>query len=221
MAPDAEGTTGTTTEPTAPVVNIKPEPTSEKLQELVKEENDLLDADLTGKTRDEKLDHNLKIFEVGNKIKAEKAAIAAAERDRERAEKLAERTAILDKRDAAKAAWEADNVAIAKIPVGKRTPEQIEANNALNDEFKKLNEVILNALIGNVRAATAKPAGAATTSGVAPKGTSAEIREKLLAHVNGGVTLTEAKKLVMAEGYTRGTTGTVATQLIDEGLVQK
>lgn len=71
-----------------------------------------------------------------------------------------------------------------------------------------------NALLPNHKS----PAKTAEGGTGAPKGATSEaIRESLLGHIAGGKTLAEAKKLTEAEGFSRGTTGSVATAMVKSG----
>ncbi len=74
-----------------------------------------------------------------------------------------------------------------------------------------------NALLPNHKS-PAKTAEGGQTGGT--KGVTSEaIKASLLGHIAAGKTVTEAKKLTEAEGFSRGTTGAVATAMIKAGEI--
>lgn len=97
----------------------------------------------------------------------------------------------------------------------------VDEKNAASDAEKALFDAIANELLGKY--ATVKPAKLAkdgTAKAAGTKGsTSMAIREKLLENQSAGMSYTENIKAVIAEGFTRGTTGTVATAMKVEGLL--
>lgn len=192
----------------APVV-----PTSEKLTALnndrktkfqeamaleygTKEQNDALTA----------------VFKIDGEIRAELSAIKQAEA----AAKIAE----LRNGQIAKLA-ERDNALRALDAVNANKKASDEEKQAAHDAFNALNEPIVNALLSKY--AVAKPANVApdgTAKVAGTKGaTSATIEGKLMAHINAGKTSTEAVKLVIEEGFSRGTTGAVRTQMVKDGKI--
>lgn len=192
----------------------KIELTSPKIAELNAKLDSLLDS--VGATRDEKLQINLDIFTVQNEIKIEIAAEKRAEAERQIAEKRAEQAAHLDVYDNARIALDADNLTLAKLKQAERTTERLEQNNALNDAFKNARTIIVNALHRMPTGATVRQA--ATTNGE-PKtgGTSDAIKTALDGYVAGGMNLTDAKKQCVADGFSRGTVGSVATKFYPVG----
>lgn len=198
---------------TAVVTPVLVEPTSEKLTALkeqrkvkfteamtleygTKEQNDALTA----------------VFKIDGEIRAEIAAIKQLEANAKIAELRNERISQLAERDNLLRALDA--VTANK----KSTPEDIAV---ATDNFNKANEPILNALLSKY--ATVKPAAVAadgTAKPAAAKGaTSQTIEDKLMAYINGGQTPSDAVKSVIAEGFSRGTTGAVRTQMVKDGKI--
>lgn len=152
------------------------------------------------------------VFKIDGDIRAEIAAIKAQESAAKLADLRNEQVAKLAERD--NAMRNLDAVKADK----KATPEKLaEAQGA----FDILNEPIVNALLskfGTVKPVTIAADGTAKPAGT--KGsTGTEIHDKLLALINGGVTPTEACKTLVAEGYARGTVGSIRTAMKEAGEV--
>lgn len=90
-----------------------------------------------------------------------------------------------------------------------------------NDATAKAEQEAADAIDNQLLAKYAKPAAVKSDGQTAGTrgATSAEIHSKLLAYINGGMTSTEAVKAVIAEGFSRGTTGAVRTQMVKDGEI--
>lgn len=197
----------------ANVATVKPEPTSEKLTALRDERKaKFTEAMALEYGTKEQNDALTSVFKIDGEIRAEIANLKQAEVAAKIAElrngqiaKLAERDAALRNLDA--------------VTANKKATE--EEKIAANDAFNALNEPIVNALLSKY--ATAKPAAIApdgTAKVAGTKGaTSATIEDKLMGYINGGKTPSEAVKLVIEEGFSRGTTGAVRTQMVKDGKI--
>lgn len=91
------------------------------------------------------------------------------------------------------------------------------ATQADKDALAAAELALDNALLPNHKspAKTAEGTGGGGTKGA----TSEAIKASLLGHIAAGKTITEAKKLTEAEGFSRGTTGAVATAMIKAGEI--
>lgn len=173
----------------APVA--QPEPQSEKLTALKAELNDKWAkmVKLPAGSK-EALDANLDVYKQQKLIDAEIANIRKAEADLKVAELRNARVAMMDNYD-----------------------------KATGDDKAKLREAIVNELLAKYAHST--PAKVATdgSTGGSKGATSAAIKEILLSEIAGGATVTDAKKAAEAKGYSRGTTGAVATAMIKAGEI--
>lgn len=152
------------------------------------------------------------VFAIDAKIRAEIAALKTAEKEAETAELRNKEVAKLAERDAALVAMNAEFA---------RKGATDDTKAITKEAFDKLNEPIISALLskfGGVKPASVSANGEAKTGG-AKGGTSATIRQMILDHVAAGKTPTEACKLIVEAGYSRGTTGAVRTAMKNEGLI--
>lgn len=185
------------------------EPTSEKLEELKKAKSAAMTAAATeqiagnDKAAEDKF---LEVYKIGEDIKRELASIRTHEAELLKKEKEA---AIVKLFDDAIAAYDASN----KINAGKGS---IEEKNAAYHEYQAKREVIVNRLLGS------RPAGAVAKTGTSTgtKGATGEvIRQMILENYVDGVTIAQVKNDIIAKGYARGTVGTEATKMKNEGLI--
>ncbi len=189
----AEGTGGNATG--TPVVNIKPEPTSEKLTKLRDDKKAAWKALISiedGESK-EAVDAKLAVYNVDQAIKAEITAIKAAEQAAIVAEKRNAKVALMDTYDAAV-------IALSTAPKADKQAAQ--------DAVTAAREVIVNALLstvgGTAKVAGDKPAG----DNVAGAGaTSKAIVELFIANRALGMDDTSNKKAIVDAGFSRGTTG--------------
>lgn len=207
----AEATEATEKNETAPAATqAKPaEPTSPKLEELKKAKtaamSEAAKAQMAG---DEKAaeDKFLEVYKIGEDIKKEIAEIRKHEAELLRKEKEA---AIVKLFDDAIAAY-ANHL---KVEGSKAS---IEEKNAASNAYKEQREKVVNRLLGS------RPAAA--TTGKTPTGTrgatGSAIHQMILDNLAAGMTLTDAKKAIVDAGYSRGTTGAVATQMIKDGEIK-
>lgn len=212
FAPDANETAGGTT--AAPVVKMKTddEYKSEKRTELEAQKKAEFEKFKTLEfDTPDWVASQMELYKIGVAIKGEIANLKNIEAEQLLQEKRNERIALVDK------LLEAHDANMAAQADRKAT---IEAKNAAYDVFKNAKEVVTNELLG--RYATAKPKvttdGTATTAPAGERGaTSAAIKASLLKHLAvPGTTIAAAKKAVEAEGFSRGTVGSVATQMIKD-----
>lgn len=189
---------------TTTVVTPKPEVTSEQLLKIRADIDAALDAQSKLTDRKARLDANIEIYKLQNLEKAEMANIARAENEKVVIEKRNERLKIADTLidfHAAMLALKADKKAL---------PADVTA---AEEAFKTQLETVKNELLGKYANSTpAKPA-AATNGDAKPAGsrgaTGAAIREKYIANKAAGMSNTDAEKAIVAEGFSRGTTGAV------------
>lgn len=152
------------------------------------------------------------VFAIDAKIRAEIAELKNAEKTAELAELRDKEVAKLATRDNALRALDA--VKSDK----KATPEKLAE---VQSAFDILNEPVVNAMLskfGGVKPAISAVSGDKQSSGV-KGGKSAEIRQMILDHVAAGKTPTEAVKLIVDAGYSRGTTGSVRTAMKEAGEI--
>lgn len=198
----------------APVATeVKPvepkEPTSEKLVELKKAKaaaySEGAKLQIAGKEKEAE-DKFMEAYKLGEDIKREIAAIKQHEAELLKKEKEA---AIVKMFDDAISAHDANQAAIGNKHLS------IEEKNALNDAYHAAREAVVNRLLGS------RPAGAAKVStGTGTKGaTGTAIHELIVSGLAEGKSLTEVKKSIVEAGYSRGTTGAVATQMIKDGEI--
>lgn len=153
----------------------------------------------------------LDVYKIGKQIDGEIALLKKAELDAEIAEKRNVRIALVDNYDTAV-------LALSGLP--KNATQ--EAKDAATTAVKAAREIIVNELLA--RYATSKPAtatnGTPTNATAGGRGaTGEEIKSKLLAYIAAGKTNTDAVKSVIAEGFSRGTTGAVMTAMKKAGEV--
>lgn len=189
------------------------EPTNEKTVSLNAEIDALFAKQDAEKDRAAKLEISMEIYKKQNELAAEIASIRKMERELELQEARNARKALLD------AVIDANGALIAINNDKKAT---IEEKNAIYDDFKAKRDVVY----AELTARYGSSAPAKKTSGEQKEpgnrgGTSAAIKELLLGHLASGKTMSAAKKLVEAEGYSRGTVGTVATAMIVSGEAAK
>lgn len=165
-----------------------------KFAEMVKIDPDNVDA-LTNA--------NLEIFKLQKDIEAEIANMKGEERKQEIAMKMQERIKIREDFEAALLASIDANSALAKIAVGKRTPEQIEENNAVNDALKAAREKLDNELLA--RYATSTPAKSVATGEPKESSDKSKILELHLANVANNMTDAQSRKALEDAGYKRST----------------
>lgn len=166
------------------------------------------------KDRAAKLAISMDIYRKQQELSTEIANIRKHERELELQEARNARKALLD------AVIEAHEKVQASLADKKMS---IDEKNAIYDDFKAKRDIVYAELTARYGGSTpAKKANDGTPKEPGTRGgTSAAIKELLLGHLAAGKTLTEAKKLVEAEGYSRGTTGTVATAMIVAGEAVK
>jgi hypothetical protein len=134
---------------------------------------------------------SLDVFKTQKLVDAEIANIGKAAADAKLAEQRNARAKMADDLIAAVKAGNADNIAAAR-------------------------ELVVNELLAKY----SHSSPAKTGTGTGTKGaTSGAIREILLAEIASGHTVTDAKKAAEAQGYSRGTTGAVATAMIKAGEI--
>lgn len=190
-------------------VQVNPEPTSEKLEQLKKDKTAAMtaaaEAQISG---DEKAaeDNFLKVYKIGEDIKKEIALIKQHELELQRKEKEA---AIVKMFDDAIDAYVANQAGVGNKSLS------IEQKNQLNNDYQAKREIVVNRLLGSRPAATKTGTTSTGTKGA----TGARIRQAILDNIASGMTLTEAKKAIVEGGESRGTTGAVATQMIKDGEI--
>lgn len=205
MSTENKGVAPATTEPTAKINlqtgTVTPIPekiyTSEKLTEIENRLNALLDTDQSKMDRAAKLKINLDLFALQNDEKAEIASLKKAESEAKVQEARNAKTKLVDDFGAA---------AIENYIASNDKKLSIDDKNAKNDTFHKLRENVVNAVLGSkpVTAST----GTATATGTKGE-TGTKIRDRYIALKAEGKTNTEAEKAIVAEGFSRGTTGAV------------
>jgi hypothetical protein len=167
--------------------------TSEKLQQLQQEAAAQWEA-IKGLEFGSKEfnDGQLAMFKLQNAIKAEQAAIAAAEANRKAEEARNAKIAIVD------------NYAAAVLAAAAKgaTDEQKAAAAAMREQ-------LVNLVVGAKVATATKPKGEGEGEGASKGATAAAIIAEYLSHLNAGMSDTEARKATIAAGYSRGTTGAV------------
>ena len=205
-------TQNNTPEQTTPVVPV--EPTNEKTVLLNSEIDALFTKQDAEKDRAAKLAISMEIYKKQQELATEIANIRKHERELELIEARNARKALLD------AVIDANGALIAINNDKKAT---IEEKNAVYDDFKAKRDIVYAELTARYGSSTpAKKSNDGTPKEPGTRGgTSAAIKELLLGHLASGKTLTAAKKLVEAEGYSRGTVGTVATAMIVAGEATK
>lgn len=207
-----EQTTPVVPEQTTPVVPV--EPTNEKTVLLNSEIDALFTKQDAEKDRAAKLAISMDIYRKQQELATEIANIRKHERELE----------LIEARNARKALLDAVIYALEEVvKTNNDKKATIEEKNAVYDDFKAKRDVVYAELTARYGSSTpAKKANDGTPKEPGTRGgTSAAIKELLLGHLAAGKTLTEAKKLVEAEGYSRGTTGTVATAMIVAGEATK
>lgn len=198
----------TTNEP-ATTQAVKPEPTSEKLEELKKAKSAAMasaaSAQIAG---DEKAaeDKFLEVYKIGEDIKRELAAIKQHEAELLKKEKEAAIVKLLDDQNAAYHA--------AQLSIGN-DKMTLEEKQALSDDYRAKYEVVVNRLLGSRPASTATKTASAGTRGA----TSSEIRQMILDGLAKGQSITEVKADIKAAGYARGTVDTTATNMKKAGEI--
>lgn len=147
------------------------------------------------------LDGNLEVYKLQQAIKVQIANEAKEAKEKEVAEKRNARVALVD------VLIESH---LATLKAEKDKALSIEEKNVIYDNFKKVRENVVNELLAKY--ATSTPS--ARVDGGAPKGEKSEaIRKILNDETAAGKTMAEAKKTAEAAGYTRGTVGTIATEM--------
>lgn len=91
------------------------------------------------------------------------------------------------------------------------------ASQELKDAEMSAYEALVNLVLPNRQAKQVD--GSAKSSGEKRGSVSDTIHSKLVAYINEGKTSTEACKLVVEEGFSRGTTGAVRTQMVKDGEI--
>lgn len=197
-----------------PAKPVQPEPSNERTVLLNAEIDQLFVKQDAEKDRAAKLAISMDIYRKQQELATEIANIRKHERELELIEARNARKALLD------AVIEAHEKVQASLADKKMS---IDEKNAIYDDFKAKRDIVYAELTARYGSSTpAKKANDGTPKEPGTRGgTSAEIKELLLGHLAAGKTLTEAKKLVEAEGYSRGTTGTVATAMIVAGEATK
>lgn len=152
----------------------------------------------------------LEIFRIDKEISGEIANLTKQANEAAAAEKRNERLKLMDNYDAAVIAKNHADAEIAKIAVGKRTPEQLAVANEANDAMQAARDIVTNELLA--RYATSSPAKTAVVGGEKTGTKSAEIKALYIQYTGEGKTSTEAEKLIVAAGYSRGTTGAVCLE---------
>lgn len=201
-------------QPVQPVQPVQPEPSNERTVLLNAEIDQLFVKQDAEKDRAAKLAISMDIYRKQQELATEIANIRKHERELELQEARNARKALLD------AVIEAHEKVQASLADKKMS---IDEKNAIYDDFKVKRDIVYSELTARYGSSTpAKKANDGTPKEPGTRGgTSAAIKELLLGHLAAGKTLTEAKKLVEAEGYSRGTTGTVATAMIVAGEATK
>ena len=197
-----------------PVKPVQPEPSNERTVLLNAEIDQLFIKQDAEKDRAAKLAISMDIYRKQQELATEIANIRKHERELE----------LIEARNARKALLDAVIYALeAVINTNNDKKATIEEKNAVYDDFKAKRDIVYAELTARYGSSTpAKKANDGTPKEPGTRGgTSAAIKELLLGHLAAGKTLTEAKKLVEAEGYSRGTTGTVATAMIVAGEATK
>jgi hypothetical protein len=185
------------------------EPTSEKLVQLKKDKATAMSAAAKAQMAgDEKgaEDKFLEVYKIGEDIKRELAAIKQHEAELLKKEKEAATVKLFD--DAIEA-YVKNQEAIGDKKLS------IEQKNELNNDYHAKREAVVNRLLGSRPAAT----GAAKTASGTKGATGSAIHDLIVSKIAEGKTLAEAKKEIVEAGYSRGTTGSVATQMIKDGEV--
>ena len=197
-----------------PVKPVQPEPSNEHTVLLNAEIDQLFIKQDAEKDRAAKLAISMDIYRKQQELATEIANIRKHERELELIEARNARKALLD------AVIEAHEKVQASLADKKMS---IDEKNAIYDDFKAKRDIVYAELTARYGSSTpAKKANNGTPKEPGTRGgTSAAIKELLLGHLAAGKTLTEAKKLVEAEGYSRGTTGTVATAMVVAGEATK
>lgn len=197
-----------------PVKPVQTEPSNERTVLLNAEIDQLFVKQDAEKDRAAKLAISMDIYRKQQELATEIANIRKHERELELQEARNARKALLD------AVIEAHEKVQASLADKKMS---IDEKNAIYDDFKAKRDIVYAELTARYGSSTpAKKANDGTPKEPGTRGgTSAAIKELLLGHLAAGKTLTEAKKLVEAEGYSRGTTGTVATAMIVAGEATK
>lgn len=187
----------------APAHAPAPEPTSEKLTELKSKKKELYEKEVKAEyDSKEWLDLRLEGFKISEQIKAEIANIKKAESEAELQVKRNERIALLD------------NVLDLHTQVVNSIGNQgmsLEEKNAVNDQFQKAREVVVNELLAKY--AGAKPA-APSTNGSTTTGTrgatTAAIRALIAPMYANGISGAEVRKSIIGEhGFNDGTANAV------------
>lgn len=181
---------------TAPKVEQTPQQMLDELNGKLAEQKSIIKSHiLGGGEMDDKpvLDANLEIFRLQNLIKNEQSKLDKLAKDQELSEKRNARVALADN---------LINAVLAAYGITERNTE----NDA---QFKSQEDVVKNELLAKY--ATSTPAKKESDgSTTASKGaTSQAIRERYIALTGEGKTSTEAIKAIIAEGFSRGTTGAV------------
>ena len=180
---------------TATATAIAAAATSEKLQQLQQEASAQWEA-IKGLEFGSKEfnDGQLAMFKLQNAIKAEQAAIAAAEVNRKAEEARNEKIAIVD------------NYAAAVLAAAaKGATDEMKATAAA------LREQLVNLVVG-AKAPAPKVKGEGEGEGSSRGATAAAIIAEYLGHLNAGMSDTDARKATIAAGYSRGTTGAVVLE---------
>lgn len=190
--------TATTDAPPAPVA----EPTSEKLTELNGQLEGLLDAvDAAKRGTPEKKAAILAVFTHEKLIDAEKANIRKTEAENKKQEALNARLAFIQNYKTAVLAAAAKNA----------PQEAKDAEMAAEDVLK----TELSARYQSSTPAKVKGEGETGTKGA----TGAEIKALIVEFMTAGKSATEAVKLTVEKGFSRGTTGSVRTQMVKDNEI--
>lgn len=183
------------------------EPTSPKLVELKANGKTLASAwQKTEYGTKEFNDAKLAMLQNEKEISAELSAIAKADAEKKLAVLRSEKVAFI-------ATYKAAVLADAKKS---------------NDETKAAEQAAYEALVNLVLPAAAVKSATASSAGGGTKGAvSAEIEAGIIAEMKSGKTATEAVKALQTnaynngEGYSRGTTGAVRTQMVKDGKISE
>ena len=156
------------------------------------------------------LKQSMEVFRIGKLIDGEIAALKQAEVDAELSVKRSERVAL---NTAQLAAYDA----MLAVNADKKATQ--EAKYAAAETFRIAKEVVDNELLAKYASAKSVTTTATSTGGGERGATGAKILERLRAHIAEGKTSTDAVKSVIAEGFSRGTVGSVRTQMVKDGEI--
>lgn len=207
---NAEATEPKATEQTEKTANVVAEPTNEKTAEIDGKIDALFAAQDSETDRAKKLAISMEIYKLQQERAAEVNNIKKHQRELELKEAQNKRIQLVTDLLAAHEA----NLA---VQANKKATE--EEKTAANEAFVAAREIVQNELLAKYK--TSSPAKTSADGGVnvPTSGKSAEIKTRLLDMVANGTPLATAKKMLVDEGFSRGTVGTVATVLIKAGEI--